>query len=368
MKISSVAAFQVAYALQDTEYAWSGGHSVSSFDTTIVEIVTDDGLRGYGEVCPLGSGYMEAYARGVPSGIAELGPALIGQDPTRIRQINAMMDNLLGGHAYVKSPIDMALWDILGKASGLSCATLLGGRTMETYPLYRAISQREPGLMASDVEKYQSEGYTRFQLKVGADPDEDIARVRAVLRIIRPGDVLVADANTGWLQHQAVRVVQSLASDNVYIEAPCSTYEECLAIRRQTDLPFVLDEVITGIGPFLRAYADGAMDVINIKISRVGGLTKAIQLRNLCEQLGIAMTLEDSWGGDVTTAAIAALVGSTRPEHLFTSTDFNSYIDTSIASDAPRRVDGRLRVPSGPGLGISVDRKTLGDPAVMIGG
>jgi L-alanine-DL-glutamate epimerase-like enolase superfamily enzyme len=114
--------------------------------------------------------------------------------------------------------------------------------------------------------------------------------------------------------------------------------------------------------PVIRAYNDRAMDVINIKISRVGGLTKAIEIRDMCERLGIIMTLEDSWGGDIATAAIAHLVGSTRPEFLFTSTDFNSYIDVQIADDAPKRQQGRLTVPTAPGLGITVDEARLGEP------
>ena len=108
------------------------------------------------------------------------------------------------------------------------------------------------------------------------------------------------------------------------------------------------------------------MDVVNIKISRVGGLTKARQLRDLCESLGIAMTIEDSWGGDITTTTIAHLAGSTRPDHLFSSTDFNSYVDVSLADDAPRRQHGRLEVPSGPGLGIHLDEARLGEPVLTM--
>lgn len=104
------------------------------------------------------------------------------------------------------------------------------------------------------------------------------------------------------------------------------------------------------------------MDVVNLKISRVGGLTKAVLLRNLCESLGIAMTIEDSWGGDITTATIAHLAGSTRPQFLFRSTDFNSYIDIRVAPDAPWRKEGRLAVPAAPGLSITVDEKELGKP------
>jgi L-alanine-DL-glutamate epimerase-like enolase superfamily enzyme len=109
------------------------------------------------------------------------------------------------------------------------------------------------------------------------------------------------------------------------------------------------------------------MDAVNIKISRVGGLTRAVQIRNLCESLGVVMTLEDSWGGDITTAAIAHLAGSTQPGFLFTSTDFNSYVDLSVAPDAPRRKEGKLAVPRGPGLGITVDDAILGKPLVSVG-
>lgn len=366
MKINRIDVFQVTYKLLDERYAWSKGHAVTSFLTNVVKVSTDEGIAGFGEVCPLGSAYMDAHARGVPSGVEELGAALIGQDPLRIRAINTLMDAVLGGHNYVKSPLDIACWDILGKVTSRSVATLLGGRYVEEYPLYRAISQQSPSDMAADVSRYRGEGYRRFQLKVGGNPDDDIKRIKAVLKVLEPGDVLVADANTGWEQHSAIRVVNGVAEDDVYIEAPCPTYEECLAVREHTRLPFVLDEVITGVMPFLRAVRDRAMDVINIKISRVGGLTKAIQLRNLCESVGVVMTLEDSWGGDITTATIAQLVGSTRPEFLFTSTDFNSYIDVALAEDAPRRKAGRLAVPTGPGLGIHVNEKALGKPVVTL--
>jgi L-alanine-DL-glutamate epimerase-like enolase superfamily enzyme len=366
MKITQIDLYAVAYGLRDRAYSWSGGHSVSSFLSSIVKISTDEGISGYGEVCPLGSGYMEAHARGVPAGVAELGAALLGQDPRRIKAINATMDSLLGGHHYVKSPLDVACWDITGKTAGLSVATLLGGLYVDDYPLYRAISQRSAEEMAGDVMRYRAEGYRKFQLKVGGDPNDDIKRIKAVRSVLEPADVLVADANTGWLPHQAIRVVNAIADEDVYVEQPCPTLQECLAVRDHTRLPMVLDELITGVSQFLRAYERRAMDVVNIKISRVGGLSKAKLIRDLCESLGIAMTIEDSWGGDVTTATIAHLAGSSRPQFLFSSTDFNSYVDVSIADDAPKRKDGRLAVPAGPGLGIHVDDQKLGAPVLTV--
>jgi L-alanine-DL-glutamate epimerase-like enolase superfamily enzyme len=216
------------------------------------------------------------------------------------------------------------------------------------------------------VARFREEGYRRFQLKVGGDPDKDIKRINAVLKVIQPGDILVADANTGWLMHKALRVVNALEGEDLYIEQPCSTLEECLAVREHTNLPMVLDEVIKGISFLMKAYNQRAMDVVNLKISRLGGLTRTKQMRDLCQSLGIAMTIEDSWGGDITTAAIAHLVGSTQPEFYFTSTDFNSYNDVRLAEDAPMRKEGKLEVPSGPGLGISVDEKKLGKPVLTL--
>jgi L-alanine-DL-glutamate epimerase-like enolase superfamily enzyme len=232
--------------------------------------------------------------------------------------------------------------------------------------LYRAISQEDPETRAAKVAGYRAEGYTRFQLKVGGDPDVDIARIRAVRGILKGGERLVADANTGWTQHEAVRVVRAVRDLDVYIEQPCLTYEECLAVRRQTDHPFVLDENVDSLDLLLRAKADLAMDVVNLKISKLGGLTKTKQARDLCVSMGIAMTLEDSWGGDITTAAIAHLAHSTPEPYRFTSTDFNSYVTVSTAEGAPQRVDGYMEAPNRPGLGFTPRMEVLGPRVVDI--
>jgi L-alanine-DL-glutamate epimerase-like enolase superfamily enzyme len=164
--------------------------------------------------------------------------------------------------------------------------------------------------------------------------------------------------------HEAARVVRAVRDIDVYIEQPCLTYEECLSIRNRTDHPFVMDECIDGIEVLIRGRADRAMDVVNIKISKFGGLTRAKQARDLCVSLGIAMTIEDSWGGDITTAAIAHLAHSTPTEFLFTSTDFNSYVTVSTADGAPQRNHGRMAASKLPGLGIQPKMDVLGEPVL----
>jgi cis-L-3-hydroxyproline dehydratase len=366
MKITRILAYRVELPLHEGTYKWSGGKSVSVFDSTVVAVETDQGVTGYGEVCPLGPFYLPAYAQGARTGIAELGPHLLGENPTEIGKLNRRMDAALQGHPYVKSALDMACWDILGKATGQPVCVLLGGRYGEDFVLYRAISQESPQAMAQRVAGYRALGYRRFQLKVGGDPMVDIDRIRAVAAELAPGDRLIADANTGWLMHDALRVVRAVRDVDVYIEQPCRTYDECLTIRRHCDHPFVLDEVIDSIDPLFRGHADRAMDVVNIKISKFGGLTKARQARDLCVSLGIAMTIEDSWGGDITTAAIAHLAHSTPTEYLFTSTDFNSYVTVSTAHGAPQRIDGRMSASFAPGLGIEPRKEVLGQAAVEV--
>ncbi len=366
MKIARIFAHRVELPLVEGSYKWSGGKSVSVFDSTIVGVETDCGLTGYGEVCPLGPFYLPAYAEGVRAGLRELAPHLIGFDPRELAKLNQRMDAALKGHPYVKSGIDIACWDILGKATGLPVCVLMGGRFGESVRLYRAISQESPDEMARKVTGYRAAGYTRFQLKVGGDPDTDIERIRAVRAMLLPTDRLVADANTGWTQHEAMRVVRAVRDVDVYIEQPCLNYEECLAVRRHTDHPFVLDENIDSLDMLLRAKADLALDVANLKISKLGGLTKTKQVRDLCVSMGIAMTLEDSWGGDITTAAIAHLAHSTPEEFRFTSTDFNSYVTISTAAGAPQREHGFMAASTSPGLGIEPKMNVLGKRVVEV--
>lgn len=367
MRITRIAAYRVELPLREGSYHWSGGRSVRVFDSTLVRIDTDAGLAGWGEVCPLGPAYLPAYAAGARVAIAELAPRLLGEDPCQLARINQAMDAALKGHPYAKSALDMACWDLLGKATGQPVWALMGGRFGEAVALYRAISQGAPERMAERVAGYRAEGYRKFQLKVGGDPDEDVARIRAVAAVLGPGDVLVADANTGWLTHQALRVVRAVRGLDLYIEQPCLSYEECLTVRRATDHPFVLDESIDGVEALLRAHRDGAMDVVNLKIAKVGGLSRARLLRDLSVSLGIALTIEDSWGGDVTTAAIVHLAHSTPEAFRFAATDFNSYVTVSVAEGAPRRVGGAMAASAAPGLGVEPRLALLGEPVLELG-
>jgi L-alanine-DL-glutamate epimerase-like enolase superfamily enzyme len=362
VKITAIRVYQVDLPLVEGRYSWSEGKYVEMFDSTVVEFITDTDQVGFGEVCPLGPFYLPAFGQGARAGIAELAPTLIGEDPTAIGPINHLMDRSLLGHPYVKSALDMACWDLLGKVSGQPVCNLMGGRFGASIALYRAISQRPADEMAENVAAHRADGYTKFQLKVGGTVQDDIERIQAVARILNDSETLVADANTGWRVDDAIRVANAVRNCDVYIEQPCKSYEHCLSIRQRTSLPFILDENIDGLDALLRAHGDSAMDAINLKISKVGGLTKAKQIRDLCVALNIPMTIEDSWGGDIITAAIAHLAHSTPEALRFSATDFNSYVSVQNASGAPIRVSGHMKASDKPGLGIEPNWDALGHP------
>ncbi len=365
MKIVGIRVYKADLPLVDGDYVWADGKSVSAYDSTVVAVDTDDPkIVGYGEVVPLGPNYLPSYAAGVRTGLEQLAPKLLGLDPTRVGVLNEIMDFELKGHPYVKSPLDMAFWDILGKVAGLPVSTLLGGRRQDNVTLYRAIPQRPAEQMASLVTKYKNEGYNRFQLKLGNDATEDIRRIKACRNVLEPSDVLVGDANTGWLTHDALRVVKAVEDVDVYIEQPCATFDECLIVRKKTSLPFVMDENVDSIEALMRVCREGAADVVNVKISKFGGLSKAKLAVDVCKEFGLAMTIEDTWGGDISTAAILHLASSVPSKLQFSSTDFNAYnsVKTATIDNGGKKSGGRISVPTGPGLGIEPDWSTLGQP------
>jgi L-alanine-DL-glutamate epimerase-like enolase superfamily enzyme len=367
MKITGIAVHQVDLPVAEGSYDWSGGNSYEAFDSTIVRLDTDTGMVGWGEVATLGSAYLPAYARGARAGIEELAPAVLGSDPRQPAVLAEHLDRRLRGHPYIKSVIDMACWDLAGKAAEAPVSTLLGGRFGADVPLYRAISQDTPEAMADSVATYRDAGYENFQLKIGEDPMIDAKRIRRTRAELDDGHILDADANTGLTRHEAVRLAKAVSDVDVYIEQPCKSYDACRAVRQKTDHPFVLDEVMTDVDAVVRGYHDDAMDVVNLKIAKVGGLTRARTIRDICSQFELAMIIEDMWGSEIATAAIAHLAQSTPSNARLASTDFHNYNEVTTADGAPETTKGRMQAPTGPGLGVEPRSEVLGEPVATYG-
>lgn len=360
--ISSIRLYRQWQPFRDGTYRCSGGRSAEGFDSTIVEISSRDGFVGYGEMAPLGSFYDPAFAEGARAAMRELAPTLLDHDAAGIEALNRRMDLLLKGHPYAKSAIDMALWDLVGRRSGLSLASMTGGSESSSLPLYRSLAQEAPDAMAARARKYIAEGYRRLQVKVGLDVDEDIARLEAVRGAVPAGTVLFCDANGSWGTAETRRFLMATRDIDYALEQPCASYDENLAIRRLCERPLVLDETIDSVDVLLRAIADGLVDGITIKLARVGGLTKAKLLRDIAIAKNLKITIEDTGGAQIDTAAYSGLLLST-PEGLRQHTvDFHNWVTVANARADFRIADGTMTLPDGPGLGIEVDVEALGEP------
>lgn len=365
MKIAKIDVFQLDIPLKSPmRYPHKTYHSL---DDTIVRIETNSGLVGWGEVCPLSTTYQAAHGAGVRAAIEEMAPGLIGEDPTQTDRINATMDKWMMGAKYAKSAIDIACWDITGKAYQRPLYHLLGGRMQSRAKAYPAIGIAGDNVLetvAQDMAQYRAEGFTHFQLKVGRNSsiDLDIARIRAAGASIRPGETLVADANKAWKTHEALRILRATEDVDFYIEQPCLTYEECLSIRRRVRQPMILDESMKDIKVLLRGLADDCFDGIGCKITRVGGITGMRLIRDVCKAAGKVMTVDDAWGADLSAAAQAHLSIATPA-----STFFATYISTYFSNlrydeHAPYVVDGFIDATDKPGLGVEPDMALLGEP------
>lgn len=366
MKIAAIEVYGYELTYAHGEYVMSQGRAAQSQASTLVRILADDGREGWGESSTLGGTYLPAFAEGTREGIRVMAPSLIGLNPTNISTLHRVMDLVLLGQNSSKSAIDIACWDILGQVAGLPIATLLGGVTQADFPLYEAVPLASPTEMVDFVQKRGEAGIKRFQVKVGNDPYEDAERTRAVVEACPNDAVIVADSNGGWNVPAAIIAVREMADLDVYIEQPCRDTADCAIVQKMSSRPLVMDESVVNSAELYRAKYEAGAGSVNIKLARVGGITGAVRMRSLAQDLGMTMCIEDVWGGDVTTAAVSHVAASTRPDALLHASFFNDWTQEHIAGYAPRSVNGRGKSPTAPGLGIKVDLGALGKPLFTV--
>ena len=365
MKITRIEAYHVELPYAGGSYHWGRGNVIRTALTTVITVHTDEGFTGCGESCPIGGNYLAAYAEGIVPALSLLAPAVIGEDPREVHVIERRMDAVLRGHPYAKSAIDAACWDILGQSCGQPVCVLLGGRLTTGGSMYRVVPQKDPQLAAQEMEAHRSAGYRQFQIKVGNDWKGDIDRIISAASLLEPGETAFADANRGWSLYEALAVVHAVRDTGVMIEQPCDSYDEWLHVRRRTDLPMKLDECVTDLKMAQRVVVDQAAEVVCLKISNLGGLTKARRVRDYVVEQGLSVVAEDTWGGEITTAAVAHFAASTPPELLYNTTDLHNYNTVSTGKPPPHVESGKLFAGHTPGLGVAPDFDALGSAVAV---
>ncbi len=368
MKIKRIELFDLHLPYSGGSYELSGGRIYTGFDSVVVCVTTDTGLEGWGESTPFGTNYIAAHARGAAAGIEEIAPYLIGRDPRELDRINDAMDQALAGHNHAKSAIDLACWDLLGKAVDLPVYTLLGGSTGNRLPVISSIYAGDPEDMRARVAEHRAMGYMGHSVKIGAldregGPALDAERIAASLTDKQPGEYFIVDANGGLLPEAALRMLRMLPEGlDFVLEAPCATWRETLSLRQRCAVPIIIDELAQEDGDIAHIVAQDIADGIGLKISKAGGLTHARRHRDICRAAGLTVSVQDTVGSTLSAASIFHM-GATVPERLLRCVlNPRDMVTIQIgAFDAPIE-DGGVVAPDTPGLGVSIDRSLFEQP------
>lgn len=363
MKITSLTVYQLDLPLEKPYFLSGGRLRFDRLDSTFVRIETDEGVHGWGEGCPWGVTYLPAHGKGIRAAVEELAPVLIGLDPRHFDIINRTMDLALPGHLYAKAAIDIACWDIAGKAAGMAVCDLLGGRHPDPVPIASSISTDTPEGMLANIQTYRDLGYRVHSAKVGADVSLDIQRINHLAAHQLDGEIIFYDVNRAWLPREAITVMNAVDMKNSWVEQPCETLDEIQMVRRQTCQPIAVDEGLHTYQDLVRIHRDGIAELINLKINRVGGLTKARRLRDYALEAGITMLIMDTGGSVLSDTATAHLAQSIPPMSCLGTWSCQEMLTVDPApGQGARNVDGCFIAPDQPGIGVEPNPDALGPP------
>lgn len=364
MRITRITIWQIELPLAKPYFLSGGRLRFDRLDSTILRIDTDDGLSGWGEACPWGHSYLPAHGPGVRAGLEILAPAIIGTDPRSIDHINRLMDATLPGHGYVKSAVDIACWDIFGQAAEMPIWQCLGGSEATPVAVNSSISTGTAEEMLALIQAASANGYRVHSAKIGgSDTATDIARIEAISAALPAGESVTFDINRAWQPATAIQVLNSVAARD-WIEQPCETLDQCAHVAARVPQPIMLDECMHSFQDHLEAWRRNAANGVKVKPNRLGGLTRARQVRDFGLSVGWQMHIEDVGGTALADTAAIHLAASTPAANRLASwlCHYHLAVDP-VAGQGARNRDGFATPPSAPGLGVVPDIAALGAPA-----
>ena len=364
MKITAITVWQHDLPLAEPYYLSGGRLRFEKLDATFLRIDTDSGVSGWAEGTPWGETYLPAHGPGIRAGIQTMAPAILGMDPRQMGRIDRALDLALPGHLYAKAPLDIACWDIAARAAGVPVATLLGGAWPSPVPVASSVSTGTPEEMLDLIKRYREKGYYTHSAKVGADVELDIKRVRYLEQNRLPGEVIFYDVNRAWTRAEAIFVMNALADLPVSFEQPCETLDDCAAVRAVTGNVIIIDERLETLADATRIARDGIGEELNIKINRVGGLTKACRIRDVAVAHGMRMAVMPTGGTVLADTDAVHFAQTIPPEFRLRCWSCQDMITVDPAPGCGVRTQaGAMTIdPDLPGLGVQPDLGWLGDP------
>jgi len=343
-----------------------GTHTVTR--VTLVRVETDAGIHGTGEatVSPawsgetvLGSQYLIDEYLAPPLLGLEIIP---GPETGDVETALARMDRASQLNPFAKSALEMAIWDLKGKAAGAPVYQLLGGPVRDlTMPIRFSLASLSPAETAANAVRRVEWGHTTVKVKVGGDPDEDVARMRAVREAIGPDILLTCDANGGWSVRDAVRALNAmddLALTLAEQPTPREDLDALAAVRRAVSMPVMADEGVFTLFDARECLRREAADIIAVYPGKNGGLLRCKQIVELAATRGVPCAIGSNLELDLGTSPMCQI--SAACENLAATTYHGDilgplYHEASVARNPIRLEGGKVHTPTGPGLGVEVD-------------
>jgi len=357
MRITGLRATPVAIPFREDEN-WAFG-ARRGMVSILLEVATDDGLVGIGEA----SAYPSADI--VLAVIRSIEPLVVGEDAFAIERIMKRI-NVVGTWHHVKATnpgiaaVEMACWDLVGKAAGQPLVNLFGGRVRDRVEYFYYLSRKPAAEIGADAKRGVAAGFRTLYLKVGSDDwREDVERVEAVRDAAGPDALIRVDANEAWSSAAAIRILGEMERFGLELaEQPVSgrNLAEMAYVRSRIATPLLANEASWTRYDQLEVIRNGAADVVSVDNQMDGGLLNLKRSAGLCEVAGLPV-LKHSLG-ELGVAMYAALhVIASTPNFLYANQGYASFLVDDIVCDASPLpyVEGCLEVPTAPGIGVELD-------------
>lgn len=359
MKITKISLFHYDWVCDEDEgMSISKGRSFTTIPGRVLKIETDEGVTGWSECVPHGNVYRPMFWGAIQPGLDIIAPAVLGMDPTSIEAVFHTMDANLIAHEYIKSTIDIACWDILGKVLGKPVYELMGGKQTDK-PIIIGFLHRDFRVFDAEIreelELFRRAGCTRYQTKASKGVSYAYEYIDYIRDMLLPSESMWFDANRGWTVGEAIQVADHARRRGVglWLEQPCETYEMCRDVMRMGGVPVIMDECILDINDLARAAHEG-IGALSIKIEWQGGLTKSKLLRDFCIGAGIPVDIQSINGTNIADTVVAHLAASTPSNILGYVYSGQTVSSSRIADDGAQVTDDwHLIPPDVPGLGVT---------------
>jgi L-Ala-D/L-Glu epimerase len=325
-------------------------------ETTVVEVVDDDGLSGYGEAPQVWRVTGESLAGAEACLSGPLADVVRGRSVDDLPDLSVELLGAVVGNSGAKAAMDVALHDLASRRAGVSLTAFLGGSTgAQRVPTDVTVSAGEPDELSATATKRTAEGFTVLKLKVGTDAARDVARVHAV-REAAPEARIRVDANQGWTPDQAIAVIRAMEDaglDVEFVEQPVERHDVrgLAAVTAAVDTPVMADESVFGLRDLAAVIDQRAADLVNVKLAKCGGLGVARELLERTRAAGMGTIVGSMMEGPIGVGAAAALVAAVGTSHV-SDLDAAWWASASPVVGGATYDAGVIVLPGTPGLGI----------------